>query len=135
MNLLEDLAEVIRNHNEFNEAKQTFVSIYRCQQCFGGPEEGGWWYNRLILEGSIPFPAKEDAEKWLDEAKKQVEKQNEIEAPDRHKAMENLPDEENAYYDEGFIPLGWNDGGELWVTVEEVRGNSDNSRDPRPHYE
>jgi hypothetical protein len=135
MNMLEDLAEMIRNHNEFKEAEPRFVSIYRRCQHFGGPEEGGWWYSRDSLEGSIPFPTKEDAEKWLEEAKRQVEKQNEIDAPKRHRAMANLPDEENAYYDEGFIPTGWTDGGELWVTIEEVRGASDDSREPRPHYE
>jgi len=135
MKAIDKLVEIIRSHNEFNEAKPRFVSIYRRHQCYGGPEEGGWWHTRNILEGSIPFPTEEAAEQWLEEAKRQVEEQNRAEAPDRHRAMASLPDYESAYYDEGYIPTGWDDGGELWVTIEETAGISDNRNEPIGHYE
>lgn len=135
MNLIEQLTDKIRAHREFTEAKPRYVSIYRRRQFYGGPEEGGWWTTRNTLEGSIPFPTEEEAEAWLEEAKKQVEQQNRSEAPERHRAMSRLPDIETAYHDEGYIPVGWDDGGELWVTVEEHRGISDNHNEPIGHYE
>lgn len=30
-------------------SKRTYVSVYFVQQCYGGPEEGGWWYYAGIL--------------------------------------------------------------------------------------
>jgi len=66
-----------------------------------------------------------------------VERENREEAPARNRAMASLPGEEcdTAYHDEGYIPTGWSDGGELWVTIEQVRGECDNSAEGRPRYE
>jgi hypothetical protein len=134
MTLLEDLAELIASHPQHQNAQPAFVSVYRKHRCYGGPEEGGWWYTRHALEGYIPFPTQTAAETWLKDAKSLVEKQNHKEAPSRWKAMANLPDHETAYHDEGYIPQGWDDGGELWVTIESQPGASDNSNEPTPHY-
>tara|TARA_R110000787_G_scaffold37867_13_gene95914 strand:- start:5343 stop:5672 length:330 start_codon:yes stop_codon:yes gene_type:complete len=30
-----------------------YLNIYECSQAYGGPEEGGWWYNcRELIESS-----------------------------------------------------------------------------------
>jgi len=148
MNLIEQLVEKIEAHTEFEQASPAWVSVYRRHQCYGGPEEGGWWHDLVFsfsvicqaaepdqLLGTIPFATRSTAEKWLEVAKADVAKANRAEAPSRHAAMANLPDIETAYHDEGYIPVGWSDGGELWVTVESSPGQSDNTKEPRPHYE
>lgn len=133
------LAERISRHQDYSQSRPAYVSVYRRHQCFGGPEEGGWWYDRIILEGSIRFPTTEQAEAFLEQAKAEVEQQNQDEAPARYRAMANLPDEDEvccpAGYSEGYIPTDWDDGGELFVVVEEHQGQSDNSSEPTPHYE
>lgn len=135
MDLMQDLAELLRSDEAYSEAQACFVSLYRREQCYGGPEEGGWWYTRLSLDGSLQFPTREAAEFFLAAAKTLVEFKNKAEAPQRHRAMASLPDIETAYHDEGYIPAGWSDGGEYWVTIEDRQGESDNSNDGRPHYE
>lgn len=35
-----------------SDAGAMWVSVYECQQCYGGPEEGGWWYWHYSLEVS-----------------------------------------------------------------------------------
>lgn len=25
--------------------KKLFINVYEVERCYGGPEEGGWWYN------------------------------------------------------------------------------------------
>jgi hypothetical protein len=27
-----------------------YISVYSVDRCYGGPEEGGWWYNRQVYE-------------------------------------------------------------------------------------
>jgi hypothetical protein len=131
---LQALLDIIRSHPEHTEDKPHYISIYRRIQCYGGPEEGGWWYHRNILQSHIAFPSKKIAETWLEQAESLADQINKKEAPERNKALANLPDIETAYHDEGYIPQGWNDGGELWVTIEESLGASDTSQEPAPHY-
>ena len=37
----------------------SFVNIYLVNRSFGGPEEGGWWYDHGWLQCSIPVLPKE----------------------------------------------------------------------------
>ena len=37
-------------------ATSTFVNAYTLTRHFGGPEEGGWWYNAGEPLASIPLP-------------------------------------------------------------------------------
>lgn len=133
--LIEQLADIVREDNRYDEARPCFVSIYRSEQAYGGPEEGGWWHTIRALEGSVPFPSRDEAERYLAKAKEIVEQRNREDAPERHKAMANLPDIETAYHDEGYIPQGWSDGGELSVCIEDRQGESDNTAEGMPHYE
>lgn len=129
------LLDIIHSHPEHEKDETHYLCVYRRHQCYGGPEEGGWWYDRDVLESHIAFPSREVAEKWLEKAKALAEDINRSEAPQRHTAMASLPDIETAYHPEGFIPRGWGDGGEVWVAIEKTLGASDNSKEPRPHYE
>lgn len=136
--LIELLAEYVRRQPDFQEAQPAFVSIYRHARCYGGPEEGGWWYDRYSLEGSKAFQSLDLAELWLATAKTEIERLNQQEAPERWRAMANLPDPEQEPLPdagEGYIPTGWDDGGELMVIVEDHKGSLDNMHEPRPHYE
>lgn len=138
MNLIERLAEYVESQSDFQEAQPAFVSIYRHSQCYGGPEEGGWWYDRYELVGSKPFQSRDEATNWLEAARIEVERLNREEAPARARAMASLPDcdaEPLPDAGEGYIPTGWDDGGELMVMVEDKKGEHDNMLEPRPHYE
>lgn len=134
---LNALIQKIESHPEFNVPQGGWVSVYNRSQHYGGPEEGGWWYDVNTLVGSVWFPSVEDADLWLAAAKEEVERENRATDPERWRAMASLPGEDcdTAYHDEGYIPTGWTDGGKLWVVIEERRGERDNSNEPRPHYE
>lgn len=138
-NITERLAELIEAQPDYKKAQGAYVSIYRRSQHFGGPEEGGWWYDRISLKGSKWFPTTEQAEAFLEQAKAEVEKMNQDEAPARARAFACLPDEDEvccpANCPEGYIPNDWTDGGELFIRIEERAGESDNTHEPTPHYE
>ena len=138
-NLIQALADYVTSNASYKQAEPAYVSVYRQSQHFGGPEEGGWWYDRVTLEGSVAFPSREQAEAYLEQAKAFVEQANRDEAPVRARAYASLPDEDEtpcpANCPEGYIPTGWSDGGDLIICVEEIRGERDNSREPTPHYE
>lgn len=34
-------------------AEKAYINVYRAQQAYGGPEEGGWWYDTEVREESI----------------------------------------------------------------------------------
>ena len=36
-----------------------FLNVYAVERVYGGPEEGGWWYNCGVPLASVPMPAKE----------------------------------------------------------------------------
>jgi len=137
--LMERLADYVAAQPDYVQSQPAFVSVYRHCRCFGGPEEGGWWYDRRELVGSKPFLSHEAASQWLESAKVEVERQNAQEAPQRARAMASLPDEDSepcpANCPEGYIPTGWDDGGTLEIVVEETMGSLDNSHEPAPHYE
>lgn len=139
MKAIEQLIELVEKETDYKPAQRCFVSIYSHSQHFGGPEEGGWWYDRMQWQGSKPFNTREEAEAWLEKAKEQVEQMNRNEAPARARACASLPDEDEvtcpAGYSEGYIPNDWTDGGEYEVLIEERQGEQDNMNEPRPHYE
>ena len=41
------------------EIRKAFLSVYELNRCYGGPEEGGWWYDTWEHTGaSFPFLAR-----------------------------------------------------------------------------
>jgi hypothetical protein len=129
------LIDQIKASAEYQEREQWFVSVYRTARAYGGPEEGGWWYDVNAHEGSIAFASRAAAESFLEQAEAQAAERNREEAPARHRAMANLPDHDSASYDEGYIPNGWHDGGEYMVLIEQKAGEADNTNQPKPYYE
>ena len=93
--------------------RECFLSVYEVTRHYGGPEEGGWWYDRRAYTGQCRkvscMEAREAREEW------QVELE---------------PDQPE--YDR-FSVLGWE--GDLVVYIEGAEGENDTSRQPRPHYE
>lgn len=43
-----------------------FVSVYDVTRNFGGPEEGGWWYDSGVLVSVVGCLTKEDADRVYD---------------------------------------------------------------------
>ena len=81
------LAQAIMESPEFKAAERVYVSIYRVAQHYGGPEEGGWWYYRHQFVGGVPMFNREEAEAFIAQMQRQVDKRNREEAPERHRAM------------------------------------------------
>ena len=132
------LENLILNDPETTKASPAFVSVYSHARAYGGPEEGGWWYDVVRLVASRRFPTMEQAEAYMAEQQAEVERRNAEDAPARARAFASLPDcDEEALPDagEGYIPAGWSDGGKLFCQIEEQQGQDDNSDQPRPHYE
>lgn len=50
---------------DYRRARVTaFLSVYEVHRCYGGPEEGGWWYDAFEFTGvSIPFFADQEYER------------------------------------------------------------------------
>lgn len=39
-----------------------YVNVYLVQRCYGGPEEGGWWYDAGEPVASVPVWSNEEKE-------------------------------------------------------------------------
>jgi len=131
-----NLAEQILQSPDFERPEIWYVSVYRDHQLYGGPEEGGWWYNRKEYLGSVSKYSYEEAERWLAETKCELDRVNHEERANRARNTANLPDMDSPYQDtEGYIPIGWGDGGTLSVVLEKERGSLETIDLPRPHYE
>ncbi len=48
--------------------KTKYLNIYELDRCFGGPEEGGWWYTAGTLLSSTEVPADANADELHYEA-------------------------------------------------------------------
>lgn len=55
----------------------SFITIYRVELVYGGPEEGGWWDDSYVVEETVMVDRNEDAEKALQDARERVESKNE----------------------------------------------------------
>ena len=43
-----------------NPAFTKWVNVYQLEQCYGGPEEGGWYYSAGHPVAAVPFSIKTD---------------------------------------------------------------------------
>lgn len=57
-------------------AGRFFVSLYRNDPYYGGPEEGGWWGNDTTLVSYKEFPTKEQADDVLELVKRMAQQQS-----------------------------------------------------------
>jgi hypothetical protein len=87
-----------------------YVSIYTVDRCYGGPEEGGWWYDWWELQSSSGFiHSKRKAESL------------------REQKREELRPFQPRY--NRFSAAG---GTDLVAVIEDKVG--EHARDERPHY-
>jgi hypothetical protein len=46
--------------------RNAWLSLYDVERCYGGPEEGGWWYDHWTHHMSIPLISnRRESEKWF----------------------------------------------------------------------
>lgn len=91
------------------------VSVYAVDRCYGGPEEGGWYYDVHAFTGYS------ERVQWDDDAAISAAKER----------LLRLFDEDQPRYP---ISSVCSDGPEYHVWVEGIAGEGDNSRQPRPRY-
>lgn len=64
-------------YNRWHKKYGTFwVNVYSIHRCFGGPEEGGWWYDTGDPVASIPVKGLSRAEHLAKAWRKQCPKTN-----------------------------------------------------------
>jgi len=121
-------------YEDFNGVKinhgRQYVSVYEVQRAYGGPEEGGWWYDVYSLVDTVPVATRKaglEVRKFLEEKYKE---QNEITGPlSSSKGFENLPEGTEDYQ----IPRGFaGDASEIAVFLEDTPG--ENATKERPSY-
>ena len=93
------------------------VGLYSEVQCYGGPEEGGWWYDEYTHIKSEVMPESQDNDSMLE-----VE-----EPPSSYICPEGMEDEP--------LHRGESLEGAKQVTMQEsFPGEHDNTGDKRPYY-
>lgn len=129
------IVEIVKNHPNFAPALEGYVSLYEQTRCYGGPEEGGWWYTVYRFLGGIPCKTEAEASRLRavleDEAEKLAREANrarkeEFEFRYGRDPIAEIEDDfcSGESIDEKFL-----------VTVETVAGEMDNSKEPPPHWE
>lgn len=138
MTINSDFVELLQARQDSIRDEETvscYLSIYTVEQCYGGPEEGGWWFTVRKLDSHIYCDNREQAERLIAETQETLALLNNIHRADQAEAYNVLGDESSSCYPEGYIPRGWSDGGQYELIVESVLGSQDNSNAPTPHYE
>ena len=111
-----------------------YVSIYVVERCYGGAEEGGWWYDWYSLEDSFGYIDENVAHEKAQEVSDILNQRNEDEHDQRVDNTANMPQGDSPWLDtEGYIPTNWSDGGIRTVVVESEKGSR--METCRPHYE
>ncbi len=54
-----------------------YVNVYLHDRSYGGPEEGGWWYDTFSPEQSYVFDTEQEAEEFYSTKREEYEKENE----------------------------------------------------------
>ena len=72
MQTIPTVSTIVMNHVDFVRAVPCWVSVYKSNRHYGGPEEGGWFYTRTHLVGSVPFPTRLAAEAYIAAAEAHV---------------------------------------------------------------
>ena len=116
-------------------ANGVYVSLYRCDPFYGGPEEGGWWGRDVFLVASQEFASQELAEKAKEKIL-ELAKQLSSEASHEHGEVCNRQIEwcEQRGIDDPNLIFGESDGASTFhVEIEDEQGQNE-SRGCR-HYE
>ncbi len=128
-----NIKDLVEEHGE--KLDGYFVSMYSIERCYGGPEEGGWWYDWYVYVGASYHETREQADEAANKALDRTKNANRESKRDRDVAYANIPEGNSPYLDtEGYIPTGWGDGGELTVHVEQYPPGELAKNQERPHY-
>lgn len=111
-----------------------YISLYETDRCFGGHEEGGWWYDRSYLQESYECLNEEQAQNILEEMKEFANELNQ-QSHRQHSlhCAESMDWLEARGLDADFLPEP--DGPSTYrFNIEQYPGQGDSS-DYYPHYE
>ena len=128
------VSTLVINHPAFVRANPCWLSVYRESRHYGGPEEGGWWYTRTALVGSVSFLCREDAEAYLATAESQAEALQK-EANDGFKRHYLARYGNAVEIEDDFVSGETCSPDEYEVCIEDVYGERDNTREEVPHWE
>lgn len=134
---LEKMHEDYRS--QMQSAKPVYVSLYEVERAYGGPEEGGWWYDQWTLISTKKFFDEEEANAFASKLNGEVEASGVNEENlSSSRGMDKYPDPSGgdpAYeHSDADIPLGFSGlARNQRVIVEEQAG--ENETKERPRYE
>lgn len=117
------------------EEAPLYVNVYDVESNYGGPEEGGWYFNSGTLLESIPAQNEKEAKSIADNLEKKYSGENSERIPGSVKLNnpgEEIPDNWeplNQTDDESYVHYE----GKILVYIEEHPGK--NFPSERPHYE
>jgi hypothetical protein len=95
-----------------------YVSRYKITRHYGGPEEGGWWYDRQRFSGTIASDlSKEEAKQLAGELNARA-KADRLQPSGTYQGRFSVANHTDHYY-----------------FVEDEPGKLDDTDKPRPHYE
>lgn len=99
------------------DAEAIWVSVYDMQQCYGGPEEGGWWYWANYLTSSRASTEVKDIVNFWNEscAAGLTDASLTIDADRLHRAIQDMQDGQLVVLE---APIIRDRGEERWVVIE-----------------
>jgi hypothetical protein len=97
------------NVYNFDEGYPAFVTAYFINREYGGPEEGGWWYNSSTLIESVQVSTPEEAYK---------------------KVIELFEKYREEYNDDKYELSSVMSQGKLSVLTEKIKGENQNTEKP-----
>lgn len=125
--------------NQMQGGKPVYVSLYEIEKCYGGPEEGGWWYDRYTLLSTKKFFDEEEANNFCEALNKEVDDAGENKEPiSSSRGLDQYPDPSRGdpMYDhsDADIPVGFAGlASNQRAYVEEVAGEMETKE--TPHWE
>lgn len=96
-----------------------FVTPYLVDQRYGGPEEGGWWYDWYYVDGhSLAFETRAEADAYALKISDEMKARNKELKMAGYRKDATLPDGPEANRPEGYIPTGWSSHSEVRIVIE-----------------
>jgi len=134
-----DLEDLYKTHQMSKSEKPVYVSVYEVSRAYGGPEEGGWWYDDYSLESSKKFYDRSEAEAFANTLENGIEQSGANEEDiSSARGMDQYPDPSGGdpMYDhsDADIPVGFSGLARNYrVVIEDVQG--ERASRGAPHYE
>lgn len=113
--------------------EKVYITVYESHDCYGGPEEGGWWYSVSYAKESFACSSEEQANAIRQEMLAFADELNKLSKDSHNRQMaESLEWLEARGLDADFLPEP--DGEDhIWIAVELYPGKHQ-SGDNRPQY-